>query len=185
MGKDYYKILGVAKSASDDEIKKAYRKLALKTHPDRNKAADAQEKFQEIGEAFEVLSDPQKKRIYDQVGEDGLKYGGGGGDGGSGFPGSGFPGGGGRTFHFSNAEDIFKNFFGTSSPSGFDDDEGGGFGGMPGGFGGIPMGMFMNGMPGGMPGMSGQQQRQQQPASQKEPPINHTLYCTLEELYTG
>ena len=189
MGKDYYKILGVAKGASEEEIKKAYKKLALKTHPDRNKAPDAQEKFQEIGEAFEVLSDPQKKKIYDQVGEDGLKFG--GGDGDSGFPGgSGFPGSsGGRTFHFSqqNAEDIFKNFFGSNSPSGFDDDEGGGspggfgggFGGIPGGgFGGIPMGMFMNGMP-------GQQQRQQQQVIQKEPPINHTLFCSLEDIYTG
>jgi DnaJ-class molecular chaperone len=70
MGKDYYKILGVSRSASQEEIKKAYRKLALKWHPDRvapEKKDEAQAKFQEIGAAFDVLSDPEKKRIYDQV----------------------------------------------------------------------------------------------------------------------
>jgi DnaJ-class molecular chaperone len=101
MGKDYYKILGVAKNAKEDEIKKAYRKGALKWHPDRNPSnqEEAQAKFQEIGEAFEVLSDEGKRRIYDQVGEEGLKGmppGGaaGGGNGGGGFPGGGggFPG---------------------------------------------------------------------------------------------
>jgi DnaJ-class molecular chaperone len=93
MGKDYYKILGVAKNAKEDEIKKAYRKGALKWHPDRNPSnqEEAQAKFQEIGEAFEVLSDEGKRRIYDQVGEEGLKGmppGGaaGGGNGGGGFP---------------------------------------------------------------------------------------------------
>jgi len=73
MGKDYYAILGVSKGASDDELKKAYRKLALKYHPDKNKAAGAEEKFKEIGEAYDVLSDPKKKKIYDQLGEEGLK----------------------------------------------------------------------------------------------------------------
>lgn len=71
MGKDYYKILGIAKGASDDDIKKAYRKQALKWHPDKNKTANAEEKFKEIAEAYEVLSDPKKREIYDQYGEEG------------------------------------------------------------------------------------------------------------------
>jgi len=78
MGKDYYAILGVSKGASDDELKKAYRKLALKYHPDKNKAPGAEEKFKEIGEAYDVLSDPRKRQIYDQLGEEGLKGGAGG-----------------------------------------------------------------------------------------------------------
>lgn len=71
MGKDYYKILGIAKGASDDDIKKAYRKQALKWHPDKNKTANAEEKFKEVAEAYEVLSDPKKREIYDQYGEEG------------------------------------------------------------------------------------------------------------------
>ncbi len=107
MGKDYYKILGIAKGASDDEIKRAYKKLALKHHPDRNKDnAQAKAKFQELGEAFEVLSDGNKRAVYDQYGEEGLKAGGGapppGAEGFSGFPGgAGFGGpGGASTFSF-------------------------------------------------------------------------------------
>ncbi len=75
MGKDYYKILGVSKTAKDDELKKVYRKLALKFHPDKNQSPDATEKFKEIGEAYEVLSDEKKHRLYDQVSEEGLKNG--------------------------------------------------------------------------------------------------------------
>lgn len=73
MGKDYYKILGISKSASDDEIKKAYRKLALKYHPDKNKAPGAEDKFKEVAEAYEVLSDKKKRDVFDQYGEEGLK----------------------------------------------------------------------------------------------------------------
>ena len=73
MGKDYYKILGLARSATTDEIKKAYRKMALKYHPDKNKSAGAEERFKEIAEAYEVLSDKKKREIYDQYGEEGLK----------------------------------------------------------------------------------------------------------------
>jgi DnaJ-class molecular chaperone len=73
MGKDYYKILGLQKGATDDDIKKAYRKMALKFHPDKNKTAGAEDKFKEIAEAYEVLSDKTKRETYDRYGEDGLK----------------------------------------------------------------------------------------------------------------
>jgi len=154
MGKDYYKILGVAKGANDDEIKKAYRKLALKYHPDKNREAGAEEKFKEIGEAYDVLSDPRKRQIYDSSGEEGLKGNmGGGGSGGS----SHFPGG--QSFTYSYHGDpraTFSQFFGTSDPfesffsggadhNGMDIDiehllRGSGIpGGMPGGLhGGVP-----------------------------------------------
>jgi DnaJ-class molecular chaperone len=111
MGKDYYKILGVSRSATDDELKKAYRKLALKYHPDKNKAKGAEDKFKEIGEAYDVLSDPRKRQIYDQCGEEGLKGGmGGGHSGGSNGVPNGFDG-----FTYSYHGDpraTFQQFFG-------------------------------------------------------------------------
>merc|ERR1711872_1157733 len=116
MGKDYYKVLGVAKGASDDEIKKAYRKLALKYHPDKNQSSGAEEKFKEIGEAYDVLSDPKKKQVYDQFGEEGLK---GGMGGGGGSQGSGMPNFGNGGFSYSYHGDpraTFSQFFGGSNP---------------------------------------------------------------------
>lgn len=98
--RDYYEVLGLSKSASDDEIKKAYRKLAKKYHPDINKAKDAEEKFKEINEAYEVLSDPNKKQVYDAYGFDGLE-----GNMNGGF--SGFSSGG-----FEDLSDIFSSFMG-------------------------------------------------------------------------
>lgn len=71
MGKDYYKTLGIPKGANEEEIKKAYRRMALRFHPDKNKDANAEEKFKEIAEAYEVLSDPKKRAVYDQLGEEG------------------------------------------------------------------------------------------------------------------
>lgn len=102
--RDYYEVLGVSKGASDDEIKKAYRKLSKKYHPDINKEADADEKFKEIAEAYEVLSDANKRAAYDQYGHASTdpNFGAGGGFGGGGFGGSGFGG----------FEDIFDSFFG-------------------------------------------------------------------------
>lgn len=71
MGKDYYKTLGISKGSNEEEIKKAYRRMALRFHPDKNKDANAEEKFKEIAEAYEVLSDPKKRAVYDQLGEEG------------------------------------------------------------------------------------------------------------------
>jgi len=130
MGKDYYQILGVAKGASDDEIKKGYRKMALKYHPDKNKSAGAEEKFKEIAEAYDVLSDPQKKEVYDKYGEEGLKGGGGAGPSGagpSGFSAGGHPGFS-QSYQFSgDPHEIFKTFFGGKDP--FSDMMGGAGGG--------------------------------------------------------
>lgn len=90
MAKDFYQVLGVARGASDDEIKKAYRRLAKQYHPDVNKDKGAEEKFKEISEAYNVLSDPEKKKQYDMFGAAGAGYGpfpggGGGGQGPGGF----------------------------------------------------------------------------------------------------
>jgi len=107
MGKDYYKTLGIAKGATDEEVKKAYRKMALKYHPDKNKSAGAEEKFKEIAEAYEVLSDKKKREVYDQYGEEGLTGGMGGGGGGN----NNFT----YTFH-GDPRATFAQFFGTSNP---------------------------------------------------------------------
>ena len=100
--RDYYEVLGVSKTATQDEIKKAYRTLAKKYHPDINKEPGAEEKFKEINEAYETLSDEQKKSQYDQFGFAGAQGGFGGAGGFSGFSSSGFGG----------FEDIFNSFFG-------------------------------------------------------------------------
>lgn len=115
--RDYYEVLGVEKSATKQDIKKAYRKLAKEYHPDVNKAADAEDKFKEVQEAYEVLSDDQKRSAYDQFGHAGT----------SGF-GSGFEG-------FSGAQDFSGADFGDFADIGsiFDTFFGGGFGRQRGG----------------------------------------------------
>ncbi|KAJ3398789.1 hypothetical protein CcCBS67573_g08791 [Chytriomyces confervae] len=204
MAPSYYDILKVPKSATDDEIKKAYRKLALKFHPDKNNGDDT--KFKEVSEAYEVLSDASKRQTYDTFGEEGLKRGGGGGGGngfnpagGGGFPASGFPFGsmpGGAQFHFQSsgpsgftprsADDIFKQFFGGASPFGS-----GGMGGM-----GMdidseddvrsPFGGYSSSggsIPGGFPGQAPRPRQTQKGG--KPDPVRKDLPLSLEELYSG
>jgi len=198
---EYYTILGLSKSATEDEIKKAYRKLAIRWHPDKNpdNKKEAEDKFKQISEAYSVLSDKEKKGLYDQFGKEGLNANKGGPNMGpmpnGGFPGAGMfgnPGqGGGVRFVFNTTNmspnDIFKNFFGTSDP--FSVNENGD--------------QFRN-----PPNLRQQQnfhqhfqsqpQFQQHPqhpqhpqfqqqtvAKTKEPLLEHKLDCTLEELYKG
>ncbi len=113
--RDYYEVLGVAKGASADEIKKAFRKLAVKYHPDKEGGDEA--KFKEINEAYEVLKDQQKRQRYDQFGHAGVGgASGGGGGGGNPFEGFGGFGGQGQNVHFDFGDgglgDIFGQFFG-------------------------------------------------------------------------
>lgn len=130
MAKDYYSVLGVSKNASVDEIKKAYRKLALQYHPDRNKDKASEEKFKEVTKAYEILSDSSKRQTYDQFGEAAFQQGG---------PGAGGPFGGFGTQNgrygpftytyttsgnqagfdfggFSDPFEIFEQFFGGANP---------------------------------------------------------------------
>ncbi|XP_010464510.1 PREDICTED: dnaJ homolog subfamily B member 1-like [Camelina sativa] len=166
MGVDYYKLLQVDRNAKDDDLKKAYRKLAMKWHPDKNpnNKNDAEAKFKQISEAYDVLSDPQKRAIYDQYGEEGLSSQ-------APPPGAGgFPGGsdGGASFRFNgrSADDIFSEFFGFSRPSFGGDSRGAGPSG--GGFRFAEDVFASSNVP-----------------PRKAAPIERQLPCSLEDLYKG
>jgi len=195
MGADYYKLLGIDRNANDDDIKRAYKKMALKWHPDRNAGSEAAtKKFKEISEAFEVLSDKNKRAVYDQFGEEGLKGTGGpppgAGTGPSfahygGFPAgatytftSSGPGGSGGGFTPGDPQKIFEHIFGRGGlgnlGSFFSEDDdmmgGGGFGGMPGTF------------------RSHTRRTSSPTRSSSQPPpseITRPLKVSLEELYSG
>ncbi len=172
--RDYYEVLGINRSADKEAIKKAYRKMAKKYHPDSNEGnPDAEEKFKEVTEAYNVLSDPEKKKLYDQFGHaafeegaGGAGYGGGGFNGNGGFDGSGFGGFGGfgnshsgayrspdgsyQEFHFEGGDmdDILKNLFGGGFGGGSNSGKAGsahGFGGSGFGHAGFENGSFRSG----------------------------------------
>eukprot|EP00919_Chromeraceae_sp_WS-2016_P021070 GHVR01049922.1.p1 GENE.GHVR01049922.1~~GHVR01049922.1.p1 ORF type:complete len:238 (+),score=55.76 GHVR01049922.1:105-818(+) len=179
MGKDYYKILGVSKNVNDADLKKAYKQQAMKFHPDKHKEEaakkKAEEKFKDIAEAYDVLSDKQKRETYDRFGEEGLKAGGGGGAGGAAYRGV-------------DPTEVFSRFFSSSSDMGgvhmsfisSDPDEM--FAGMPGMSMGGPFSApsgISRGMRSGIPG----QQQRRRPSQPKIYQIE--LLCTLEELYIG
>ncbi|CDJ47906.1 heat shock protein 40, putative [Eimeria brunetti] len=181
---DYYRILGVGRDASDLDLKKAYRKLAIRWHPDKHADPEAKKKaeiqFKDIAEAYDVLSDKERRqarppgfRIYDKYGEEGLKEGGG-------VP-AGGPGGANVFYREVDPSEIFSRFFGTDRMSGDSDDP---FShpifGMAGAGG--PFGMRFSTSAGrrcgSMQGMSSS-------SSSKPRAYERDLLCTLEELYTG
>jgi len=155
MGLDYYRILSLTRSATDADIKKAYRKLALKYHPEKNPDSPiAAETFLEIAEAYDVLSDPRKRATFDQFGEEGLKNGVPVGTSGSGAWTHGY------TFH-GNSDKVFRDFFGGDNPfqeyyDRVDGEMSTGFGGLKG-----------------------------RGAKRQDPPIERELAVSLEELYHG
>jgi DnaJ homolog subfamily B member 4 len=170
-----YEVLGVSKEAGDDEIKKAYRKMSLQYHPDRNSDDDAKEKFQEISSAYETLSRPEKREEYDNQGQNPF-----------GHPGF-HPGMHHHPGHdgFGDINHVFNMMFGGGGgmPGGMGNG-GGGFPGMGGmNMGGIPgVRIFHSGHPmGGGPGVFFHQQQQMQ----KPPPIIRNIEISLEQCYQG
>ncbi|KAI4368151.1 hypothetical protein MLD38_016740 [Melastoma candidum] len=181
MGVDYYKVLQVDRGAKDEDLKKAHRKLAMKWHPDKNpnNKKESEAKFKQISEAYEVLNDPQKREIYDQYGEEGLK---------GQVPPPGAGAAGSASFYQSgdgpnmfrhnprDANDIFTELFGFTSPFGGM----GGSSGMRGSSRAFGGGMFGEGMV-----RSFGDGRPMSQGPRKAPPIENTLPCSLEDLYKG
>ncbi|CAJ1973768.1 unnamed protein product [Sphenostylis stenocarpa] len=165
MGVDYYDVLKVDRNATDDDLKKAYRKLAMKWHPDKNPTnkKEAEANFKQISEAYEVLSDPQKRVVYDKYGEEGLK------DKPPDEPSNGF--------NPRNAEDIFAEFFG-SSPFGFASSGPGRSKRFPSDGGAATFGGFSNNFRSNSSTGRGN-------VPKKPLPVESKLPCSLEELYTG
>lgn len=155
MGIDYYNILNLTRSACDADIKRNYRKLSLKYHPDKNPGDQAvADKFKQVAEAYDVLSDPPKRAVYDQFGEEGLKNGVPEGSGEAGAWTQGY------TFHGS-AEKVFRDFFGGDNPfqefyDRVDGDLSMSFGGLHG-----------------------------RGSKKQDPPIERDLYLSLEEVFHG
>ncbi|XP_058110220.1 uncharacterized protein LOC131253288 [Magnolia sinica] len=182
MGVDYYKTLGVDRNAKEDDLKKAYRKLAMKWHPDKNpnNKKEAEAKFKQISEAYDVLSDPQKRAIYDQYGEEGLKGQVPPPGAASGFSTSG--GGGPTMFKFNprSPDDIFSEFFGFSSPFG---DIGGSRG--AGGSVRFPRSIFGEDIFASFTSGGGGGGEASTNVLRKGAPIERTLPCSLEDLYKG
>ncbi|XP_019162947.1 PREDICTED: dnaJ homolog subfamily B member 4-like [Ipomoea nil] len=180
MGVDYYKILQVDRTAKDDDLKKAYRKLAMKWHPDKNpkNKREAEAKFKQISEAYDVLSDPQKRAVYDQYGEEGLK-----GQftppGTGGFPSSSDAAHASFRFNPRNPDDIFSEFFGFTSPFGGMGDMGPRHGGTNFSRGGV----FGDDMFAQFRNVAGENAGGNVP--RKAPAIERTLPCSLEDLYKG
>lgn len=165
MGKDYYRTLGLSRGASGEDVRRAYRRQALRFHPDKNKEPGAEERFKEVAEAYDVLSDPKKREIFDKYGEEGLK---------GGAPSSG-PGGvpNGPTFTYTFRGDphaMFAEFFDGRNPfdtffvqrNGDEDDE-------------EPFTTFHVGFPRG----------REAGARRQDPPVLYDLKVSLEEIYSG
>lgn len=184
---DYYKSLGVEKSASQNEIQKAYRKLARKYHPDINKSAEAEGKFKEINEAYEVLKDPEKRKRYDALGanwEAGQQFDPNsmGGMGGGRFKFRTSGGGGGGGFGGGQFSDFFEAIFGGG---GFEGGSGGGFEDLFGGGQGSPFGggsSFRTSQGGPFTNDARQGQRQSAPP---EEPREHFIQITLDDAFQG
>lgn len=168
MGKDYYKVLGLTKDATKEEIKKAYRKLALKYHPDKNKSIGAEEKFKEVAEAYEILSDNEKRRMYDRHGDEGFTSHGMSEDN--------------NNFSFHDPREMFEEFFGHSDPFAdmFNDMDGG----------------FAHSMFNGFPFHQHHEQLHKSPSNhfytrskttplRKDPAVEYDLRVTLEDVLKG
>ncbi|KAM6289217.1 LOW QUALITY PROTEIN: dnaJ homolog subfamily B member 1 [Aegotheles albertisi] len=174
MGKDYYRTLGLPRGASAEEVRRAYRRQALRCHPDKSREPGAEQRFKEVAEAYDVLSDPQKREIFDKYGEEGLK---------GGAPTTGQGGTNGPTFTYTFRGDphaMFAEFFDGRNPfdtffvqrnGGDDDDDGDTFTTFHvGGFGNVTF------PPRGRGGPDGRKQ---------DPPVLYELKVSLEEIYSG